>query len=67
MSGAAHTVTSVEVPISTRTPNNDNTLEELTMEGVNTATDRSASVAYTNLDRKTNNPSAAITVIQYFT
>jgi hypothetical protein len=33
MSGAAHPVTSVEVPTSTRTQNDDNTQEELTMEG----------------------------------
>jgi hypothetical protein len=65
MSGAAHSVTSVVVP-TTRTPNDNNTQEELTMEGGIAATDQSAFVAYTNLDRKTNDQSAVITVIQNY-
>jgi hypothetical protein len=51
MSGAAHPVTSVVVP-TVRTPNDNSTQGELTMEGGIAATDRSASVAYTNLDQK---------------
>jgi hypothetical protein len=66
MSGAAQPVTSVEVPTSTRTQNDDNTQEELTMEGWIAATDRSASVAYTNLDRKTNVQSDVIAVIRNY-
>jgi hypothetical protein len=64
-SGAAHPVISVVVP-TTGTTDDENTQEELTMEGGIAATERSASVAYTNLDRKTNDQSAVIAVIRNY-
>jgi hypothetical protein len=64
MSGPVHPVTTVVV----QTAGNPNDQEELTttMEGGGATTDRSASVAYAHLDKKTNNQSAVIAVIRNY-
>jgi hypothetical protein len=63
-SGTEHTITSVDI----QTADNPNDQEELTttMEGGRAATERSASVAYTHLDKKTSDHSAVIAVIRNY-